>query len=324
VVLQGFDLRLHRQVALKVFRKELEEGENRLLTEARAAAAINHPNVCPIYNVETIDGIPTIVMEYLRGLSLASRLTGPIPEPHFVTIAHRIASGLAAAHSQGLVHRDLKPGNIVFRSDLDPVIVDFGLAAIRSATQKRSALASNTSNNTPRGLLDFGQATSSAQDSIAATSNSLSSLLSGNSEASASISAPIRANPAASKSSDDTVTHVGLKPFLSAAASQDANASISGTPAYMSPEQAAGGSPQIASDVFSLGLIFVEMLTGQRAITFDHPLSAIQNLADASYVESLPQSVPDPYRTLLSKMLTHSPSERASIHQVLDHIESLA
>src|SRR5204863_2015008 len=102
---------------------------SRLEREARAAGALAHPNVLVIYDVGREDGTPYIVSELLEGESLAERLArGPIPVPRALEWGAQLAAGLAAAHARGVVHRDLKPGNVFVLRDGRVKILDFGLA----------------------------------------------------------------------------------------------------------------------------------------------------------------------------------------------------
>ncbi|MEM7558017.1 MAG: serine/threonine-protein kinase, partial [Planctomycetota bacterium] len=134
VVLKAVDPSLDRVVAIKVLSPHLagsEKARKRFSREARAAAAVLHPNVIPIYSVSKNESLPYLVMAYVRGGSLQKRLDleGPLAIPELLRIGSQIASGLAAAHEQGLVHRDIKPENIMLEGDVDRIaITDFGLA----------------------------------------------------------------------------------------------------------------------------------------------------------------------------------------------------
>jgi serine/threonine protein kinase len=134
VVLKAYDATLNRVVAIKVLAPALagRPGSRRqFLAEARAAAAINHPNVVTIHDVKTQRGMPYLVMEYLGGQTLRQRIgEGPRLRPlEIVRVAVQVARGLAAAHEQGVIHRDIKPGNVMLEGDLDRIkITDFGLA----------------------------------------------------------------------------------------------------------------------------------------------------------------------------------------------------
>ncbi len=134
IVLQAFDPELQREVAIKVLdpaRACSPKARERFLREARAAAAIDHPNVLPIYAVDQSGELPYLVMPYVEGGSLASRLDaeGALGVEEAVRIALAAAGGLAAAHAAGLVHRDVKPANILLEGEGDRVwLSDFGLA----------------------------------------------------------------------------------------------------------------------------------------------------------------------------------------------------
>ncbi len=134
VVLKALDPGLNRIVAIKVLAPHLAASATariRFSREAQAAAAITHDNVIDIYSVSQFNGLPFLVMPYARGPSLQLRLDqhGPLPIVEILRIGYQIASGLAAAHEQGLVHRDVKPSNILFVDDVDRLLItDFGLA----------------------------------------------------------------------------------------------------------------------------------------------------------------------------------------------------
>jgi hypothetical protein len=134
IVFKAFDDSLHRSVAIKVMAPALaasQKARRRFVREARAAAAINHPNIVTIHTVDTEQDLPYLVMEFIPGCSLRQRIkTGPpLSLPEILRIGVQVATGLSAAHEQGVIHRDVKPANIMLVDGVERVkITDFGLA----------------------------------------------------------------------------------------------------------------------------------------------------------------------------------------------------
>ena len=187
------DTRLGRRVALKTLRRasaDRPEARERLRREARATAALNHPNIAAIYDVFESEAGTHIVMEYVEGTSLDSVIRqGPLPVGRALDIALELASALDAAHARGIVHRDLKPSNVCLTTTGHAKVLDFGLARTLAPTG-----------------IDANQATH---------------------------------------------TLTGAHELV-------------GTPAYMSPEQLRGARGDQRSDVYGLGVVLFEMLTGHR------------------------------------------------------------
>ena len=133
-VYRARDARLNRDVAVKMLHEAVEGDEprvRRFFDEARAAGALNHPNILTVYDVGTDNGRPYIVSELVDGVSLRREIeAGVMPLPRALDLVSQIADGLAAAHQAGLVHRDLKPDNVMVTRTGRVKIVDFGLAKV--------------------------------------------------------------------------------------------------------------------------------------------------------------------------------------------------
>jgi tetratricopeptide (TPR) repeat protein/TolB-like protein/predicted Ser/Thr protein kinase len=146
VVYRAHDVNLVRDVALKVLPDDLvhdAERRERLLQEARAASALEHPHIGVIHEVGEADGVTFIAMELIRGEKLSAVLSrGPLPPPRALTLATEIAEGLARAHEMGVVHRDLKPANVMVTADGHAKIIDFGLAKLVEPAQQDVATVS--------------------------------------------------------------------------------------------------------------------------------------------------------------------------------------
>lgn len=124
---------LNRQVALKVLRVKPEDGQEvveRFYREARSMASLQHANLCPIYDFGEVDGQPYLTMAYVDGLPLSDYLVGgcPLAPLYAVKLARTLATALHQAHQMGIVHRDMKPANIMINKEGEPILMDFGLA----------------------------------------------------------------------------------------------------------------------------------------------------------------------------------------------------
>lgn len=286
VVLSADDVRLGRRVALKIFQKQTNDSTSRLIQEARSAAAVEHPNVCTIHAVDEMDGMPTIVMEYIDGSPLSERIGEGIDDSTLRTITRNIASGLRAAHDKGVVHGDLKPANVLLRNGSDPVIVDFGLARSRSSSQDN---ASNKNVAKPNSNMpsDVDLASVKTVDFV--------------------IDQP-------DNSFDDIEQTLAQE-----VPNQQPNVrpkTISGTPAYMSPEQARGELSSEPGDVFSLGMMVVEMLTGTKPHRDHSPVEILLRLQESSVLNSIVDTVPPQYQETVAAMLSPKPKERPSASDV--------
>jgi len=208
-VYRARDTRLDRTVAIKVLPSHLSADPGlklRFEREAKAISALQHPNICTLYDVGSQDGVDFLVMECLEGQTLADRLVkGALPLEQVLKIGAEIAEALEKAHLQGIVHRDLKPGNIMLTKS-GAKLMDFGLA------KPELAVATGT-----KGLLTPSTPT------------------------------------------------MNLASLTSAASPLTQKGSIVGTFQYLAPEVLQGSEADARSDLFSLGCVLYEMVTGRRA-----------------------------------------------------------
>jgi len=230
-VYRARDTRLERAVAIKILPAHLSTDPARKLRferEAKTVSALNHPNICSLFDVGSQDGTDFLVMECIEGESLADRLAkGPLPTEQVLKIGTEIADALDKAHRGGVVHRDLKPANIMITKS-GAKLLDFGLAkpAIAPTT---GVTVTNTAGSSP-------------------------------------------------------VTEQGT---------------IVGTYQYMSPEQVEGKELDGRSDIFSLGAVLYEMLTGKRAFEGKSPFSVA-----SAILEKEPAPIPS-IKPLTPRSLDH-------------------
>ncbi len=232
VVYEAEDLSLGRTVALKFLPPNSiarEEDRARLIHEARAAAALLHPNICPVYEVADAEGRLFIAMAHVEGRSLKERIAdAPVPLDEALSIARQIGDGLAAAHAKGIIHRDIKPANIMLTPEGRPMLMDFGLAKISGTTKL-------------------------------------------------------------------TRTRTTM-----------------GTVAYMSPEQVQGGEADHRSDIWALGAVLYEMVSGRTPFGGKYEAAILYSILNeeqdqlAGRADGLPAGLDD----ILSRALAKDPAER--------------
>ncbi len=231
-VRRACDLRLGRDVAIKFLRRDLAaqpEVRSRFEHEARAAAGLSHPAVVTVYDSGEVDGTPYLVMECLPGDTLADRLArGPLDPDLLTGLADDLLSALDAAHEVGVVHRDVKPANVLFAADGRAKLADFGIAK-------------------------------------------------------------------STESLDHTVT-----------------GQVIGTPTYLAPERLAGGPASPASDLYSVGVVLYEALTGEKPFHGNTPMEvahAIATGAATPVAERCPDA--DPRLTAaIDRAMAPDPSDR--------------
>jgi serine/threonine protein kinase len=155
VVYKAEDLKLGRHVALKFLAEELTRDRGaleRFEREARAASAIDHPNICAIYEFGEYEGQPFMAMQFLEGQTLQRRIESqalPLPMDELLDIATQVTIGLDAAHGKGIIHRDIKPANIFITNRREAKILDFGLAKLLEGEEGAQGAASNVRHEAP-------------------------------------------------------------------------------------------------------------------------------------------------------------------------------
>jgi len=232
VVYKAEDSKLKRIVALKFLSPQAlrtEDEITRFVTEAQSAAALNHPNICTIHEIDETDGQSFIAMEWIDGQVLKDKIrSGPLDLDEAVDIAVQIGDGLGEAHERGIIHRDIKSSNIMLTPRGQAKLMDFGLAKIPDRAQ---------------------------------------------------------------------LTKTGT---------------TIGTTAYMSPEQARGGNVDHRSDIWSLGVVVFEMITGQLPFKGDHEQAVMYSVVneEPTLLTSLRTGVPVELERIVSKCLAKDPDER--------------
>ena len=232
IVYKAKDTKLDRLVALKFLPPHLlgsEEEKTRFVHEAKAAAALNHNNICTIHEIDEFHGQTFIAMEYIEGQSLKEKIEhGPLKIEEVISIAAQIAEGLNKAHDQGIVHRDIKPANILISSDGVVKIVDFGLAKLAGQTK---------------------------------------------------------------------LTKTG---------------STLGTVSNMSPEQAKGRDVDNRTDIWSLGVVLYEMITGQLPFKGDYEQAVVYSIVneEPEFITKLRTDTPSGLEKIVEKAISKNADKR--------------
>ena len=255
VVYLAEDTRLERSVAIKFLPHtyfEDDQAVKRFQREAKAAAALNHPHICTVYDIGESDGQPYLVMEHLEGETLKHRLAaGPLPTEEVLKLGVQMADALQMAHQKGIIHRDIKPANIFVTKRGDAKVLDFGLAK------------------------QLGRGIEVEEDLSTALTLAGSTL---------------------------------------------------GTLNYMSPEQVKGDVLDARTDIFSLGVVLYEMVTGVHPFRRKSPMET----AVAIQVETVAplirynEEVPDLLQHTVTKMLAKAPDRRYQVvHDVRTNLQQL-
>jgi serine/threonine protein kinase/tetratricopeptide (TPR) repeat protein len=254
-VFRAHDTRLAREVALKLLQpgaKADDRAVERFAREARAASALNHPNIVTIYDIGESEFGRFIAMELVRGRTLAGLIKDRPSEEVAIDIVAQAAEALAVAHDAGIVHRDVKPENIMVRDDGYVKVLDFGLARLLHAGEEP-----------------------------------------------------------ATRSRNDDITEAGM---------------VLGTIRYLSPEQGCGELVSSPTDVFALGVVLYELLTGV------HPFAAASTMGMLGAILSKPAAAPSTHRrdvapaldALVLRMLAKDAADRPTAREISDTLRSYA
>jgi serine/threonine protein kinase/Tol biopolymer transport system component len=273
-VYRARDTRLERTIAIKILPAHLAssvELKARFEREARAVSSLNHPHICHLYDIGCQDGTSYLVMEYLEGESLADRLRkGPLPLKQMLEFGIQIAEALATAHRTGILHRDLKPGNVMLTAS-GAKLLDFGLAKTAPVLSGSAAAAiSGMTPSTPTMTL-------------------------------AELSSPSKG-----------LTQQGT---------------IVGTFQYMAPEVLQGSEADARSDIFSLGCVLYEMVTGRRAFEGKSQLSVLTSILekDPEPISQAQPTSPAALDHLVKTCLEKNPEERfQTAHDVKVQLQWMA
>src|SRR5687768_16848115 len=231
------DTKLDRKVAIKFLLEEFSEDAdklNRFIQEAKAASALNHPNILTVYEIGEVEGKNYIVTELIDGQTLREHLSHkePLQLNQILKIGLQVSEALSAAHQAGIIHRDIKPENIMLRKDGYAKVLDFGLAKLLE-----TRVESSTS------------------------------------------------------SEDATRAFVKTNPGM-----------VMGTVSYMSPEQARGKETDARTDIWSLGVVLYEMLSGKVPFTGETINHTIVSILEKE--PPLLENIPDELQRIIRKALT--------------------
>jgi tetratricopeptide (TPR) repeat protein len=280
----GFDEALQRTVAVKTIGKDARlstTARARFLREARALSQLDHPHICKIY--DSIEGEESdfLVLELIEGRNLADAIHSGLDPAVKLKIAEQIAAALVAAHEKGIVHRDIKPGNVMLAADGSAKVLDFGLARVaRSGALDGSG-----------GHVGLAEPPRLSPDELEAPTMGVTEV--------GELPLP---EPVAAPSAVESIRTV--------------RGAVVGTPRYMSPEQARGEPATAASDMYSFGLLVRELFTGRPAVETGSPTAGSAEAVTPKKPRSIPGLSGD-LRALVDRLESPAPGARPTASETL-------
>ncbi len=289
-VYEGFDETLRRLVAVKTIGDEARlkpTAKARFLREARALSALDHPHICKIYDYVEGDESDFLILEHIEGSNLADVIPSGLDRNQRARIAEQIADVLVAAHEKGVVHRDIKPTNVMLTREGDAKVLDFGLARL---------VRPKTGDGAGSRFRHPGPAAQREIDPADFEAPTLGITEAGR--------LPPR-DRATEGSGPDTIRTI--------------RGSVMGTPRYMSPEQARGEVATAASDMFSYGVMLRELFTGQHPGETEREPSHSPDATEINRPGSIPGLTGD-LRALIERLESPAPGARPSASEALDRL----
>jgi serine/threonine-protein kinase len=291
------DMKLDRKIALKVLPAEVASNRDRMerfVREAKAAAALNHPNIAHIYEIGESEGTNFIAMEFIEGQTLREKIHKERTElRRLLRFLQHAAEGLARAHTAGIVHRDLKPDNIMITQDGHAKILDFGLAKLVESQGEGETRGRGEVETRGRGE---GETRGRGEGET-----------------------PGHGDAETRRAGDEGQTLIAASPRLPVPASPPPPVATSpglimGTIGYMSPEQAEGKTKEIdqRSDVFSFGCILFEACTGKKPFEGESVIKSLHMVVyePAPLIADLNPSAPPELQRIVRRCLAKDPDER--------------
>jgi eukaryotic-like serine/threonine-protein kinase len=314
----GWDETLKRRVALKAIRREQRmrpDVKGRFLREARILSQLDHPNICRIYDYVEGTDRDYLVLELVEGETLSKAIRRGLDGPRRLEIAERIAEALAAAHAKGVVHRDLKPHNVMLADSGEVKVLDFGIARAAGVEDEGAPEAG--------ALLDPAPLHPAASEPEArGGGDSAEAPLAADPDTEPDTGATVVQGPAPLWSPEELAAAEAREPGSEGlgdpgdSRSWTVHGSLLGSPGYLSPEQARGHAATTASDMYAFGLVLQELFTGTPAQPPD--LGTAELVRRARHAERLPlEGVRSDVAALIGRLLDPAAAARPTAVEAL-------